>query len=71
MEQARQDLENEVLERAVKDPQFREQLKGDPRGTVDRNFGFQVPPEITVEVLAETPSKVYLILPRLPSVGKS
>lgn len=63
MQQTRQDLEAQVLERAAKDPQFREQLQQDPGGTVARDFGVHVPPEITVEVLEETPSKVYLVLP--------
>lgn len=67
MEQARQTLEGQVLERAAKDPEFREQLKQDPRGTVSRDFGVQVPPDITVEVLEETPAKVYLVLPTLPA----
>lgn len=33
MEQSRQSLEVQVLERAAKDPQLREQLKQDQRGT--------------------------------------
>lgn len=52
-----------MLERAARDPQFRDKLKQDPRGTVARDFGVQVPPTITVEVPEETPSKVYLVLP--------
>lgn len=63
MEQERQSIERQVLERAARDPQFREQLKQDPRGTVARDFGVQVPQDITVEVVEERPSKVYLVLP--------
>lgn len=66
MEQARETLEAWVLERAAKDPQFREQLKQDPIGTVSRDFGVRVPSGITVEVLEETPSKVYLVLAPAP-----
>lgn len=67
MEQARQNLETQVLDRAGKDPEFREQLKHDPLGTVSRDFGVQVPPDITVEVVEETPTKVYLVLPSAPT----
>lgn len=63
MDQTRQTLETQVLERAARDPQFRQQLKRDPRGTVARDFGVQIPPHITVETLEETSSKVYLVLP--------
>lgn len=67
MEQARQGLEAQVIERAGKDPQFRDQLKQDPHGTVSRDFGVQVPQDITLEILEETPTKVYLVLPASPA----
>lgn len=63
MEQARQSLEAQVLDRTAKDPQFRQQLKQDPRGIVARDFGVQIPADITVEVVEDTPAKVYLVLP--------
>lgn len=66
MEQARHGIETQVLERAARDPRFREQLRQDPRGTVSREFGVQVPPDVAVEVLEETPQKVYLVLPAAP-----
>ena len=64
---ARGKLEQQVIERASRDPQFREQLKQDPRGTVARDFGVEVPPDITVEVVEETPSRVYVVLPPVPA----
>ena len=67
MEQARQNLEAQVLERAARDPRFREELKQDPRGTLSRDFGVQVPPGMTVEVLEETSSTVFLVLPAAPT----
>ena len=67
MEQTRQQLETQVLERAAKDPGFREQFKQDPRGTTSRDFGVEVPSDITIEVVEETSSKVYLVLPPAPA----
>lgn len=69
MEQTRQTLEAQVLERAAKDPEFREQLKQDPQGTFSRDFGIPVPAGMTVNVLEETPTKVYLVLPHVPPQG--
>ena len=66
---ARGDLEQRVIERASRDPQFREQLKQDPRGTISRDFWVEVPSDITVEVVEETSSKVYLVLPPAPVQG--
>lgn len=64
MEQARQNLEAQILERAAKDSQFREHLKQDPRGTVALDFGVEIPED---ELVEETPSKVYLVLPATPA----
>lgn len=66
MEPARQSIETQVIDRAAKDPEFREQLKQDPQGTVARELGVQVPSEITVDVVEETPTRVYLVLPPVP-----
>lgn len=63
MEQTRPSLEAQILERAAKDPAFREQLKRDPSAIVAREFGVEIPQHITVEVVEETPSTVYLVLP--------
>ena len=63
----RGDLEQQLIERSSRDPHFREQLKQDPRGTVARDFGVEIPQHITVEVVEETPSKVYLVLPPAPA----
>lgn len=67
MDQARQSIEAHVLERAARDPQFRDRLKQDPRGTVSREFGVEIPQDISVEVVEEAPTTAYLVLPPAPS----
>lgn len=67
MEHARPTLGAQVLDRAAKDPQFREQLRQDRRGTVSQDSGVQVPDGIAVEVLADTPSMAYPVLPPMPT----
>lgn len=67
MGEARQNLDNQIIERAARDPRFREQLKQDPRGTLARDLGVQLSPDVTVEVVEETPSTVYLVLPDAPA----
>ena len=59
----RQDLEAQVIDRAMKDDTFRQELLRDPKGVFARELGMNMPEHITVQVLEESPSTVYLVLP--------
>ena len=59
----RQQLEAQLIERAMKDETFRQELLHDPKGVVTRELGIQIPGNIDVQVLQESPSTVYLVLP--------
>ena len=66
----RQRLEARLINRALKDDTFREELVRDPRAVFARELGIQMPEHIQVQVLEESPSTVYLVLPqRLPGAG--
>jgi hypothetical protein len=53
----------EIMARAADDPQFRAQLKSDPKGTLERELGGSMPGDVRINVLEETPEQVYLVLP--------
>ncbi len=53
----------DVITKATEDPEFREQLKADPRGTIEREFGEQIPDDVEITVLEETPKHAYIVLP--------
>ena len=55
----RQDL----ITRATEDAAFREQLKADPRGTVEREFGVPLPGDYEITVVEETPRRACIVLP--------
>ena len=59
----RQALEAQLIDRAMKDETFRQELLRDPKGVVTRELGIQLPEHIDVQVLQESPSMVYLVLP--------
>ena len=63
----REDVEQRLVERAVRDPQFRQQLLNDPRGAVEGELGTSLPAGVNVRVVEESPNDYYLILP--PSGG--
>jgi len=47
----------------MRDAGLRDALRQDPRATIKRVLGIEVPGDVEVEVLEETPRKLYLVLP--------
>jgi hypothetical protein len=60
---ARQVFEQDVIARARTDAAFRADLLADPRQTVRRVYGIELPASIELRVVEETPSVFYLVLP--------
>jgi hypothetical protein len=52
-----------LMERAARDATFRRTLRADPRGTLKRELGMPVPGEVEIEVVEETATRAYLVLP--------
>lgn len=67
----RQDLEDLIAEWARQDPAFRRDLLADPKAALNRAFGVELPPEIEIRVLEETPSRRYLVIPFNPDLPMS
>lgn len=53
----------QVISKASQDAGFREELLKDARGAIAKALGIEIPEAIDVEVLEETPTKAYLVLP--------
>jgi Nitrile hydratase, alpha chain len=53
----------QIMARAAEDAAFRQQLKSDPRGTLEREIGGSLPPDVKISVMEETPKQVFLVLP--------
>jgi hypothetical protein len=58
-----QDASRQLAERAAHDPRFRQQLIDNPRQAVQEELGMDIPEDIEITVLEETPSQVYVVLP--------
>jgi hypothetical protein len=64
-------LQAQVLERASKDREFRSQLLENPKEALAQEFEVQIPESIELEVVEESPSTIYLVLPpATPDVGQ-
>lgn len=56
-------LRAQVLERAQTDQAFRQELIQNPRQALSESTGLNIPDTIQIEVLEETPTQFYLVLP--------
>ena len=66
MEQ-RKKLEQQLIEKAMKDPGFRKRLLENPKAVIHELTGFELPPSLNVIILEEDPQTVYLVLPTVPA----
>lgn len=63
----RKELEQEIIVKAWKDEEFKKHLLGDSRETLAQEIGIDIPENIQVKVLEETPNTIYFVLPMKPS----
>lgn len=63
MTDTRQDLYSRILDQATRDSNFRNRLKTDPGGAIQSALGIAVPEGVTLNVIEETPTTAYIVLP--------
>jgi len=68
--QQRHELELRIVSKAWQDDTFREKLLKDPKATLARELGAELPKELTVNVRAESPTTAYLRIPSAPKQAK-
>ncbi|MBN1198522.1 MAG: NHLP leader peptide family RiPP precursor [Bacteroidales bacterium] len=59
----RQQLEQRIIEKAMKDEQFRERLMASPNETIEQELRVKLPASLRINVLEEKPDSVYLVIP--------
>jgi hypothetical protein len=57
----------QVIDRASKDQDFRQRLISDPKGTISKEFGVTIPGNISLNIVQDTPTAWYLVLPPVPA----
>ena len=60
----RQQIEQHLIERAMKDETFRKQLIENPGTAIETETGIKIPETMKIKVLEEDQQTVYLILPQ-------
>jgi hypothetical protein len=61
----KQQLEQRIIEKAMKDEQFREKLQTGPKEAIEQELGVTLPASLRINVLEEKPDSVYLVLPNM------
>ena len=64
----RQQFEQKLIEKAMKDDSFRKLLIENPGAAIEAETGMKIPEAFKIRVLEEDPQTVYLVLPQNPSV---
>ena len=59
----RQQIEQQLIEKAMKDESFRKQLIENPGTAIEAVTGMKIPESITINVLEEDHNLFYIILP--------
>ena len=63
IEQESMDLEAKLIEKAMADEAFKHELMSNPKAAIAKELGQELPAELEFEVLEQTPTKLYLVLP--------
>ena len=60
---SREELAPRLVQKAQDDPDFRQRLLDNPRQVVEEHLGGEVPDYMEINVVEETPTRVYIVLP--------
>jgi hypothetical protein len=63
---ARRDMESRIIARAWKDEAFANELRRNPKAAIEKEVG-KLPDAIKIQVVEESPTSLYLVLPARPS----
>jgi hypothetical protein len=65
----RKDLEIHLIARSFEDEAFRQELLANPKAVIERELGTKLPEGIEINVLEETETTLYMMLPSNPYEG--
>lgn len=62
-------VQDQIMERATKDESFRQQVLSNPKQVLADEYGVNIPTNVNIQVLEDTPSSLYIVLPPKAQVG--
>ncbi len=67
----RNQLQNKLIEKALKDDSFRKALVTSPKETLEAEYKMKIPEHFKIQVLEEDANTIYLVLPSQAHFEKS
>ena len=67
----RTELQARIVARLKEDAGFRNRLRSDPKGVIERELGVTMPASLSIEVHEESATTAHLILPRAEALSES
>jgi len=55
-----------IIAKAWEDAEFKQQLLADPKNTIAKTFGVEIPANVDLEAVTESSKKLYLVIPPTP-----
>lgn len=68
--QMRQELESKLIAKAWQDETFKQELFSNPKAVFSKEMGQPLPENIEIQVLEETPTTFYIVVPKNPEVSE-
>ncbi|HLO48407.1 MAG TPA: NHLP leader peptide family RiPP precursor [Kamptonema sp.] len=65
----REELQAKLIAKAWEDESFKQELLSNPTAVVAREMGLDNIPGITIQIVEETPTTYYLVLPSKPTTN--
>lgn len=66
----RAEIERRLVERSLKDEEFRQRLLDDPKGILEQELGRRLPEGVQVRAMEASADTIYLVLPPPSAVGE-
>jgi hypothetical protein len=66
LDNSQENLEAKIIARAWKSEAYKQELLENPKAVIAREFNVELPAEVSVQVLEETPTNLYFVLPMRP-----
>ncbi|MBD2387101.1 NHLP leader peptide family RiPP precursor [Cylindrospermum sp. FACHB-282] len=63
-----ENLEAKIIARAWKSEEYKQELLNNPKAVIEREFNIQIPEGVTVQILEETPTNLYFVMPMRPQI---
>lgn len=67
----RSQLNDELVQKALKDDDFRQRLQADPKGTIESEYGVSLSPETKVHVHSESERELHVVIPKAASASQT